>query len=80
MYYCADTLLLRIIKLENKTLRLLILNVLPGEKPEFIVFGKNIVSYLLNETTHCGLNDTSFKDVAIDDYFMHDSDGVFLAL
>ena len=39
----------------------------------------NIVSYLLNETARCGLSDTSLRDVAID-YFMHDSDGVFMAL
>ena len=40
---------------------------------------ENIVFYLLNETARCGLNDTSFRDVAID-YFMHDCDRVFLAL
>ena len=40
---------------------------------------ENIVSYLLNETGRCGVSDTSLTDVAID-YFMHDSDEVFLAL
>ena len=61
-------------------MRFLILNVLPGEKLKFIVFGKeNIVSYLLNETVRCRINDASLRNVAID-YFMHDSDGVFLAL
>ena len=39
----------------------------------------NIVSYLLNKTARCGLSDMSLRDVAIE-YFMHDSDGVFLAL
>ena len=39
----------------------------------------NIVSYLLNKTARCGLSDISIRDVAID-YFMHESDRVFLAL
>ena len=37
---------------------------------------EKIVSYLLNETARCGLNDTSLRDAAID-YFMHDSEGIF---
>ena len=40
---------------------------------------ENIVSYLLKETARCGLSDTNLRDVAVD-HFMHDSDGVFLAV